>query len=431
MSVILDALKRVQDENRRRDVAPEAGETASSQGSNALLRRLAAPRSTPSKGAPRTDFTRVMWVAVAGLAVVLIAAFAMWWLQPTIGPRVSDDRPLLSTMGTQSSGSEPQQPATNPNGGDITETFGGGPETNWPADGDMSDLSANLPEESAPGGSLPEGSEGRADEGAMHFEVASQGGGASSNEGGSRLDLSSDRSTGALQSPWVPASPTGNTSSMPEPPAEIGRARPPNRLVDPGVKAAFNEGVRFQKAGQFAEAEEAYKRALKHDVNNARVNANLGVLYESQGRFDLAERHLRQAIHVESENANFRNNLGVVLYRVGDYEGAMAEFNRTLRYDPTRLDAHTNRGLIHTRWGRFEEAESSFRAVLSLDPNNALAHYNLGLVYEETDRLQGALDEYYEFIRVGGADHPEIVNYLEGHLIWLEGRLNGNGGSHR
>lgn len=464
MSVILDALKRVQDENRRRGVTPETREASEPEpSSNALLRRLAAPRGDDSARGPssRRDGRKVspvIWISAACVVAVLATAAGLAWFQPTFdGPAVNDGRPLLTQMESRGA-----NPAGAQSSGAVRESFGGsgggaGSASGVPQDGAagmaglearqgeaeeggddlFSDLSANLEtsEASAAQAAPAAADEEPDDDSMLRLEVEERPAparvqpaqpGAGSATGDSFLDIRSaspGQTTGTQtpqQRPWQPPAPVESTSA---PPVERGGSSVPTRLVDPGVRAAFAEGVRLQKAGDLGGAADAYGRALKFDPHNARVNANLGVLYESQGQLTLAERHLRAAVQTEPDNAPAHNNLGVVLYRQGKYDAALIEFNRTLQLDPRYLDAYTNKGLIYTRWGQLEDAERAFRQVLAIDPVNALAHYNLGLVYEELDRLPEALESYYMFLDTGGMQHPEITAYLDRHLEWLERRV--------
>lgn len=288
--------------------------------------------------------------------------------------------------------------------------------------GEMNDLSANLPEGSSALAMATGPSESRPE---PDFSLEVENKGTAAPSGGSNIDLTSNRPAAPSVKREAQArameSPGGNLA------ADRGRGVPPagRTLLDPGVRSAFEAGVRAQKEGDVTRAEEAYKRALRYDPRNAKVNANLGVLYEQQGRLQAAERHLRQAAAIEPNNASVHNNLGVVLYGTGNFDGALIEFNRTLSLDPERLDAYTNKGLIFTRWGRYQDAERAFMQVLALSPDDPLANYNLGLVYEEIDDVSRAVDHYYRFLVAGGADHPEIAKYLSQHLAWLEGRLNG------
>ena len=548
MSVILDALKRVQEENRRRAVAPERMQVRHDHEGSALLRRLrasvsaggahsteaarqepppgsfgqraAAPSRAPDGGpagtafarAPRTEGAAVAggvrlspptWAALGLLVVTSAVALLLWWMQPELAQRRAPERPLLQEL---SAGSPPA--AAYPAGGRVApagagtqefESFGGGvgvgagtspdgstdgfaaqgPAGPYGARGDapLSDLTAALPP--ATGASAGAG-EGRAAGGAEQADGGQQGGvlkleveerpaadaAPAANAGaGGELRISSERGTasrrpaadatgvtgsGAPAGGFTTAGGTPPTSSaplvnpyLPRRQADAGgadageeartgeqggRTRLPEGLVDPGVRAAFREGVRLHKAGDLAGAEQAYKRALKFDPRNARVNANLGVLYERLGRLALAERYLRQAVAVEPDNANARNNLGVVLYRQGNYEAALTEFNRTLELDPRRVDAYTNKGLIFTRWGDYEKAQRAFLQVLAIEPDNALAHYNLGLVYEQMEQIDKALEHYDRFLALGASDYPEIASYLSSHLEWLEaGRGGGRG----
>lgn len=321
MSVILDALKRVQDENRRRDTAPGHEPEAppvdtrgAEPPSNALLRRPSEPETRTEKRPSSWTVSPVIWVSAALVTLGLLVTAGLTWFQPTFdGPTVNDGQPLLARGGI----------------------VGGAPPAGVPT-------------------------------------------------------------------------------------LEVQERLAPRET--PGVRAAFAEGVRKHKAGDLHGASVAYERALDADPGNARVNANLGVLYEAMGQFPRAERHLRDAVESEPENAAAHNNLGVVLYRQGKYDAALIEFSRTLQLDPRHLEASTNKGLIFTRWGQLEDAERAFRQVLAIDSSHALAHYNLGLVHEEAGRYGAAIDAYHEFLKFGGMEDPEITDYLDRHLGWLERR---------
>lgn len=388
--------------------------------SNSLLRRLSAPAETRPDRRQRTVSPAVgMAVLTLGLAGVLAAA--LWVFQPKFsGPEANRNRPLLADLSRAPQSSVARNASASPQDGSIatpqqspaiTEPFTSVPSTasttsaleaGWQRSGPggMSDLSGQLQVGSDP-------STGSGD-----FQLDSSNG--TQREGYFKLTTQQSGPSGSMTAQGNRASSRGGVA---------GSASIPKRLIDPGVRDAFAQGVRAQKQGDLGAAEEAYKRALKYDPDNARVNVNLGVLYEQLGRLPLAERHLRRSIAVEIDNANAHNNLGVVLYRLGNYDAAMIEFNRTLVLDPRRLDAYTNRGLIFTRWGQYREAEKSFKQVLELDPSNALAHYNLGMVYEELHRLELAAEHYYQFLTLGGSDHPRITEDLGPHLEWLEIQL--------
>lgn len=447
MSVILDALKRVQDENRRRGLDPSFADDETVRDADAMVERLRTP--VPGRLATIDPETRrmspVVWVATITLCSVAVIASALWWFEPDFaGAQVNGARPLLAdlsgneaatrqtipgavalgamTAGDQDLAPDAARPMPTPSGGEVASGE------------DLSDLSRALPRES----SVSE-SEARDQPPTIDLRVRERSAVADSSresalQNGGTFSLTSSSSSERMSTPaarqvsepadWGrPGDATGNPFAARAP---VATSQPPTRstLLDPSVRAGFERGLQLQKAGDLSGAEDAYLRALKRDPNNAQINANLAVVYEALGRFSLAERHLRQAINVAPKNPSTHNNLGVVLYRVGNYSGAMLEFNRALSLDSGQLDAYTNKGLIFMRWGRYDDAQRSFRQVLVLDPDNALAHYNLGLAYEETQQWDMAIDSYYRFLDTGGLAHPDIVRYVSDRLPWVEARLS-------
>jgi len=452
MSVILDALKRVQDENRRRGMDPVTTHAHGTEhDADGTVERLSPPEPLPQPvvDAEPGRLSPVASVSAIALCSVAVIAAALWWFEPDFtGAQANGGRPLLTDLRGREDGA-PQlgtRPAMTPATAAAVMVAGDQSRARDAADtlptpigedatsgDDLSDLSGALPPESPatqpevrdqpPAFDLSVREREPAAERAR--ETAAQSDAAFSLSSSSSSDRTSDPAaseTSGAGDRGLSDAGAGNPFAAREPEPESNAATR-GTLLDPSVRSGFERGLRLQKAGDSSGAEDAYLRALKLDPDNARINANLAVLYEGMGRFQLAERHLRQAIYAEPESPAAHNNLGVVLYRMGNYDGALVEFNRALSLDSGRLDAYTNKGLIFMRWGRYDDARRSFMQVLVLDPQNALAHYNLGLVYEEMQQWDMAIDSYYRFVDTGGSTHPEIVQYVSKRLPWVEGRL--------
>ena len=427
MSVILDALKRVQKETREHAGAPApASNPETFDSSDAMLRRLVSDRQ---RRYSVHDVTPVVWVVGAAVVVLALIAVGLYWFSPRAQPLSPNQQPLLADL--LSGGDEGVTPSPQLDlgpgaeldpgaavgavpGGEIESIQG---TTPTPIAGpDLSDLSTGLA-----GGSEPVIDS--TNELEPPIPTANAGTDSSGDAEGGFLKITSSPAAAAppreiaVQAPVTPQLPMTGDTTGPTP-----RTTVPPRLLDPGVRAAFADGVRFQKAGEHAEAERAYARALKLDPQNAKVNANLGVLYESQGMFGLAQQHLRVSLAVEPDNATAHNNLGVVLYSEGNYDGALVEFKRTLALDPQMIDAYTNMGLIYTRWGDHDRAEDIFLQALNINPNHSLTYYNLGLVSEERGDIANAVERYRSFLSLDANRHPEIVSYLGPHLSWLTRR---------
>jgi Flp pilus assembly protein TadD len=453
MSVILDALKRVQDENHRRGTSPGVStDHETIRDTEAMVERLSAPAPEPTIIPEPRRLSPVAWVAIIALCSAGVIMAALWWFEPDFtGARANGGRPLLTELSANTS---PRQPANNlqsvagaeatsasmsagdqarvqagaePNGR-VQESMPGTAAT----PDDLSDLSAGLPPQPASAQPAVRDEPPAFDLRVQDADETARRQPQASGSGAGYIDLSSNtastpapRETTRREEPREAAT-DGNPFAAREvaAPADTNAS---NTLIDPSVRAAFERGLQLQKAGDMSGAEDAYLRALKLDPTNAQINANLAVLYVGQNRFQVAERHLRDAINVDPNNASAHNNLGVVLYRMGNFDGAMIEFNRTLSLNAEQLDAYTNKGLIFMRWGRYDDARRAFAQVLVVDPDNALAHYNLGLVYEEMQMWEMAINSYYRFLDTGAASHPDVVQYVSTRLPWVEARLE-NGG---
>jgi tetratricopeptide (TPR) repeat protein len=71
--------------------------------------------------------------------------------------------------------------------------------------------------------------------------------------------------------------------------------------------------------------------------------------------------------------------------------------------------AHSNLGVVLASQGKLEEAIQNYREALRIDPANAEAHNNLGVALRERDELEDAIQHYREALRINPA-------YAEAHF---------------
>ena len=160
----------------------------------------------------------------------------------------------------------------------------------------------------------------------------------------------------------------------------------------------------LEESQQLAEAEAAYRDAIKNDPRRADAHARLAVLFDRrgdfkaaatqfaeairldprnpdypcdrgyslyvQGRWAEAEASLRQAIALDARHPRSHNNLGLVLARQAHNGEALAEFQRA-GCDPS--DARSNLGLILAEEGRFADSKAAYAKALELKPSSAVA----------------------------------------------------------
>jgi cytochrome c-type biogenesis protein CcmH/NrfG len=79
------------------------------------------------------------------------------------------------------------------------------------------------------------------------------------------------------------------------------------------VSAWIKLGNTTMDAGRFAEAAEAYGKALELDPTDVNVRVDRGICYRRIGRSDLAVEHFRKALEYDPNHLYAHKNLGVVL----------------------------------------------------------------------------------------------------------------------
>jgi len=113
------------------------------------------------------------------------------------------------------------------------------------------------------------------------------------------------------------------------------------------VSAWIKLGNTTMDAQRFAEAIEAYGKALELDPNNVNVIVDQGTCYRRMGRSDVAAKLYRQGIAINPKHLNAHKNLGVVLgYDLNDYAGAIKEFQTYLDLAPGAQDRDQIEGII-------------------------------------------------------------------------------------
>ncbi|MDP5070416.1 MAG: tetratricopeptide repeat protein, partial [Congregibacter sp.] len=118
-----------------------------------------------------------------------------------------------------------------------------------------------------------------------------------------------------------------------------------------------NLGAIYRYAGQYAEAEQAYFRALKIDGSDRSAMNNLVVLYELQGRTkeqnyweDRLERYLNL-------NPYYHANLGDDSMEEGNWAAAYEHYDRATRLQPEDGSLIYSLGLAAHELGNDKEAE--------------------------------------------------------------------------
>lgn len=156
--------------------------------------------------------------------------------------------------------------------------------------------------------------------------------------------------------------------------------------------AHINLGSVFEDQRKYAEAVDAYNRALADAPPDRALWYNLGHALAMLGRNEEAARAYRESLNVDERYAEAHNNLGIVLEALHRPEEALRHYQRALLYRADYPEAHNNAGTLLADLGWRDLAVRHLREALRLRPhNNAQAATTLAKVCLDEGRVDEAL----------------------------------------
>lgn len=161
---------------------------------------------------------------------------------------------------------------------------------------------------------------------------------------------------------------------------------------------AFESALRLHRAGQLAQAAEAYKKLLKLRPAHVSALSNLGIILRQQGEFDAAKSTFERALRHAPNDGMTWSNLANLYLSMGKKEEAVETARRAISAMPGLAAAHDNLGYALFLARRFDEAEQSLLRAVELNPRYANAWNNLGQVYQRQSRLAEAAAAYQQAV---------------------------------
>lgn len=175
-------------------------------------------------------------------------------------------------------------------------------------------------------------------------------------------------------------------------------------------------GTQLVREGRLADAETAFRAAIRISPELADAHGNLGVALARQGRLADAEAAFRVALAFAPGSIAHRTNLGTALLDQRKANEAEVVLRQAVHLAPDSADAHRLLGSALDMLGRLDEAEGAFRKAVQLSPNLAEGHYRLGSVLARRDRDADAEIAF----RTAVSLKPDHASAWDGICILLE-----------
>jgi tetratricopeptide (TPR) repeat protein len=186
---------------------------------------------------------------------------------------------------------------------------------------------------------------------------------------------------------------------------------------DPSNVEALNLlGIVAANQKNYAEAEDAFQRALRLEPGSKTTHNNLGNLYVAQQKLDLAEKEFNAVLKTAPTNRDANYNLGLVLMAKGSPLAAIPHFQRV---QPQTVETKFNLIRAYFAAGKSAEALQQARVLSSAHKQDVQLHFTLGLVLASAKQYKSAQIELDQ----ANALQPETFEILHNlGQAYLRGR---------
>jgi len=180
--------------------------------------------------------------------------------------------------------------------------------------------------------------------------------------------------------------------------------------------AANNLGGIYLDLKRYDEALAQYRDAVRiytdftHCINLANALADAASARRDTNEFAEADEAFRKALSLNPASALAHHNFGLTWQAQGKPGEAMAEFAEAVRLDPSRVDSHSELGLCYAMQGDMTNAARELSEVVRLQPDNAGAYGNLGNALAAQNRFDEALAAYTSALRLNPSDYQTEFN---------------------
>jgi tetratricopeptide (TPR) repeat protein len=131
----------------------------------------------------------------------------------------------------------------------------------------------------------------------------------------------------------------------------------------------FEQGCRYDSdRSTFADAIEAYEKALDADPEFADAHCNLGTVFYNQERKARARACFERTLELDPGHLEAHLNLAVMLEEDGRQESALVHYKRALEADPLSAETHVSLALLYEKLGLRRTSAEHWRRYLQLDP---------------------------------------------------------------
>jgi tetratricopeptide (TPR) repeat protein len=188
------------------------------------------------------------------------------------------------------------------------------------------------------------------------------------------------------------------------------------------VAELVHAGIEYAKAGRYAMAESAYRKALEIDPHCIAAQINLGLAYFKADDFQNAIPPLESAAHEGVDSDQIHTLLAMSLYAVHRYVPASRHFEVLFARQPTTLTLQYLLSECYMRSHQMDRLPGFLEKLQAVAPDSPVIHMLAGEQYDRLGQTDKAITEFLQ-VEAAAPDLP-MVHFALGYFYWEQHLLN-------
>lgn len=186
------------------------------------------------------------------------------------------------------------------------------------------------------------------------------------------------------------------------------------------AKAWNNKGDALYFLNKLNESVQAFEKAVEINPRYAEAWFNKGTVLDDQGKYDDAIEAYNKAIELKPNYLAAIDSKGFALRNLGKYDAAINEFDKAIEIKPKFADAWNGKGIVLDNMKRYEEAVEAYNKAIAIRPKFALAWNNKGMALANQSNYEEAIQAFDKAI---GLDPKKALAwYNKGDALYALGK---------
>lgn len=140
---------------------------------------------------------------------------------------------------------------------------------------------------------------------------------------------------------------------------------------------------------------------------------NLGDVYGRRGNFKQAVEEFKLAIKIKPNYADAYHNLGNTYRQIGKINEAMESYKKAFQLNPYLWQSPMNIAAIYFEQEKYNEAIDFMQKSIKVNPNNSLLYANVGVIYLKTGDKKKAEEFFINALRIDPNNQQARAGLLE------------------